>query len=34
MGLTDDEYVAVDGSIVKANTNNFRLIEMEEIEFL
>ena len=34
LGLIDGECVAVDGSIVKANANNFRLIKIEEIEFL
>ena len=32
--LIDGECVAVDESIVKANANNFRLIKIEEIEFL
>ncbi|WP_296894995.1 hypothetical protein [uncultured Methanobrevibacter sp.] len=34
LGLIDGECVAVDGSIVKAHSNNFRLIKIEEIEFL
>ena len=34
LGLIDGECVAVDGSIVKANANNFHLIKIEEIEFL
>ena len=34
MGLIDGECVAVDGTIVKANSNNFRVIKIEEIEFL
>ena len=34
LGLIDGECVGVDGSIVKANANNFRLIKIEEIEFL
>ena len=34
LGLIDGECVAVDGSIVKAHANNFRLIKIEEIEFL
>ena len=34
MGLINGECVAVDGSIVKAHANNFRLIKIEEIEFL
>ena len=34
LSLIDGECVAVDGSIVKANVNNFRLIKIEEIEFL
>ena len=29
LGLIDGECVAVDGSIVKANANNFRLIKIE-----
>ena len=34
LGLIDGECVAVDGTIVKANSNNFRVIKIEEIEFL
>ena len=34
LGLIDGECVGVDGSIVKAHANNFRLIKIEEIEFL
>ena len=34
LGLIDGECIAVDGSIVKAHSNNFRLIKIEEIEFL
>ena len=34
LGLIDGECVAADGSIVKANANNFRFIKIEEIEFL
>ena len=34
LGLINGECVAVDGSIVKAHANNFRLIKIEEIEFL
>ena len=34
LGLIDGECIAVDGSIVKAHSNNFRLINIEEIEFL
>jgi len=34
LGLIDGECIAVDGSIVKAHANNFRLIKIEEIEFL
>ena len=34
LGVIDGECVAVDGSIVKAHSNNFRLIKIEEIEFL
>ena len=34
LGLIDGECVDVDGSIVKAHCNNFRLIKIEEIEFL
>ena len=33
LGLIDGECIAVDGSIVKAHSNNFRLIKIEEIEF-
>lgn len=34
VNLIDGECVAVDGTIVKANASNFRLIRIEEIEFL
>ncbi len=34
LGLIDGECVAVDGSIVKAHSNNFHLIKIEEIELL
>ena len=34
LGLIDGECVAVDGTIVKANSNNFRVIRINEIEFL
>ena len=34
LGLIDGECIAVDGTIVKANSNNFRVIKIEEIEFL
>ncbi len=34
LGLINDECIAVNGSIVKAHANNFRLIKIEEIEFL
>lgn len=34
LGLINGECVAVDGTIVKANSNNFRVIKIEEIEFL
>ena len=34
MGLINDECIAVNGSIVKAHANDFRLIKIEEIEFL
>ena len=34
LSLIDGEFVAVDSSIVKAHSNNFRLIKIEEIEFL
>ena len=34
LGLINGECIAVDGSIVKAHANNFRLIKIEEIEFL
>ena len=34
LGLIDGECVAVDGTIVKSHSNNFRLIKIEEIEFL
>ena len=34
LGLIDGKCVGVDGSIVKANANNFHLIKIEEIEFL
>ena len=34
LGLIDGECVAVDGTILKAHANNFRLIKIEEIEFL
>ena len=34
LGLIDCECVVVDGGSVKAHANNFRLIKIEEIEFL
>ena len=34
LGLIDGECIAVDGSIVKAHSNNFRLIKIEENEYL
>ena len=34
LGLIDGECIAVDGTIVKAHANNFRLIKIEEIGFL
>ena len=34
LGLIDGECIAVDGTIVKANSNNFCVIKIEEIEFL
>ena len=34
VNLIDGECVAVDGTIVKTNASNFRLIRIEEIEFL
>lgn len=34
LGLIDGECVAVDGSVVKANANNYRTIKIEEIEFI
>ena len=32
--LIDNNCVAVDGTILKANANNFNLIKIEEINFL
>jgi len=34
LGLVGGESIAVGGSIVKVHSNNFRLIKIEEIEFL
>ena len=34
LGLIGGECIAIDGSIVKSHSNNFRLIKIEEIEFL
>ena len=31
LGLIDGEYISVDGSIVKANANNFHLKKIEEL---
>lgn len=34
LGLIDGECVGVDGTILRANANNFRVIHVEEVEFL